>query len=312
MSVPDRLCAATANAQFGVISRQQAHAAGLSDKGILHRVATGRWQRVLPHVYRIVGAPESWHQKLMAAVLWAGEGSAISHRSAAAMWGLDGARRERIEVSAIHKLTRPGSWPIPHRPARLPLDEVTTISGIAVTTVARTLLDLGAVVLLPAVERALDGALRDGLVHVKELRTVLDRHGTSGRDGTAALRALLVERDPDYVPPESDLERDYRRIFQNGGLPDPVRQYPVPNGSTFYRIDFAYPEARLAIEVDSYKYHSGRQNWQKDKVRSNVLVAQGWRVLHFTKEDKKNPRRVVAEVESALRAAGFYGQSEAL
>jgi hypothetical protein len=171
MSVPDRLCAATANAQFGVISRQQAHAAGLSDKGILHRVATGRWQRVLPHVYRIVGAPESWHQKLMAAVLWAGEGSAISHRSAAAMWGLDGARRERIEVSAIHKLTRPGSWPIPHRPARLPLDEVTTISGIAVTTVARTLLDLGAVVLLPAVERALDGALRDGLVHVKELRT---------------------------------------------------------------------------------------------------------------------------------------------
>ena len=312
MFSPDRLCAATAKPQFGLISRQQAHAAGLSGKAIRYRVSAGRWEQLLSNVYRIVGAPDSWHQRLMAAILWAGGGAAISHRSAAALWGLDGATRDWVEVSSTRRLVRPGAWPIPHEPAQLPSDEITTISGIPVTTVARTLLDLGAVANIRKVEQALDHALRENLARFEELRRILERHGASGRDGTGTLRALLVERDPDYVPPESQLERDYKRIFLKGGLPDPIRQYPVPDGDKVYRIDFAYPEARLAIEIDSYKHHFGRQKWHKDKVRSNALALQGWRVLHFTKEDKKNPRRVVAEVRAALRAAGFYGQSEAL
>jgi len=302
----ERILATTAARQFGIICLTQGLAAGLTHKNIEYRLQTGRWERVLPGVYRIAGVPDSWKQRLMAAYLWAGATAAISHRAAARLWGLDGVRDEVIEVASTRKLVSPAEWVIFHQPLSLPSDEITEIDGIQVTTVPRTLLDLGAVVRRDRVEWALDGALRDGLVEFKDLRRTLLRHGAKGRDGTAALRFLLTERDPKYVPPASPLERLFVPILNDDRLPEAVRQHPiVEEGRIQYRLDFAYPEWKIGIEIDSWKHHSGRHSWHRDQTKANVVAVQGWRMLRFTKEDSRKPERVVEVVLSALRHAGY-------
>jgi hypothetical protein len=92
----DQPCASIAAAQFGLISHAQAVACGMSPHAIHRRVAARRWDRVLPGVYRLVGAPSSWEQRLMAAVVWAPE-AVVSHRGAAALWRLDGFDRGPVD-----------------------------------------------------------------------------------------------------------------------------------------------------------------------------------------------------------------------
>jgi very-short-patch-repair endonuclease len=73
-------------------------------------------------------------------------------------------------------------------------------------------------------------------------------------------------------------------------------------GRVVARVDFAVPAARLAIEADSYRWHSGRKNWQEDLARRNALTSLGWRVIHVTWGDLDDARRIVKQVEQALRA----------
>src|SRR5688572_3377980 len=86
----DEVCGRIADAQHGLITHRQAQASGLSDTSIRYRVNRGRWRRDLPGVYRIAGAPASVAQRLCAAQLWSGEGSAVSHGAAAHLWGFEG------------------------------------------------------------------------------------------------------------------------------------------------------------------------------------------------------------------------------
>jgi hypothetical protein len=87
-----------ANRQFGLVSRSQALAAGLSQRAIGRRLQSSQWERLYPSVYRLPGAPRSWEQKLMGALLWAGPEAALSHRSAAALWKLDGVAPGALDV----------------------------------------------------------------------------------------------------------------------------------------------------------------------------------------------------------------------
>ena len=302
----DRALDATAQAQFGLISRRQASAGGLSLSNINYRLASGRWVRVLPGVYRLAGTPITSMTRLMAASLWGRGTSAVSHRSAARILRLDGVKEDLVELSILGRANSPADWLLLHYPQALPSDEIETVNGMRVTSAARTLLDLGAVVPRWRVEVALDGALRDRIADYKALREVLERHGARGRDGTAALRYLLVERDPDYVPPASRLERTFARVLNEPRLPKAVRQYPIVRaGRIVYRLDFAYPEWRVAIEIDSYRHHYGRQSWHKDRTRSNAVTALGWRLLRFTKEEARAEAFVVDCVLTALERAGY-------
>ncbi len=134
----DRGCAAIASRQFGLISRAQALGEGLSADAIDHRLAAGRLERLLPGVFRIAGAPASWHQRLMAAILWAPR-AAVSHQAAAAVWELEGCPSDRVELSTMSTRKSRVPWITLHRVATLDRADVTSLGPIPVTTPTRTL-----------------------------------------------------------------------------------------------------------------------------------------------------------------------------
>ncbi|MGH2705110.1 MAG: hypothetical protein ACRDJ4_08445 [Actinomycetota bacterium] len=221
----------------------------------------------------------------MATSLWAGEAAVISHRSAAALLGLDGFEAGPVEISTARPVHGRAAGVVIHRVRRLDRVDVMTVRGIRLTEPGRTLLDLGAVAPASLVERAMEYALRRGLTSLSRLRWTLGRAGGQGRPGTALLRSLLEERGQS-APAESALEVEVIRLLRRAGLPEPVRQREVRSGGhVIARVDLAYVDQRIAIECDGYRYHSGRAAWQRDRDRLNALGDLGWRVMHATKAD---------------------------
>src|SRR3954469_24186100 len=140
----DALIAALADRQHGVVARRQLVALGLSARAIEHRLERGRLHLLHRGVYAVGHRVLSQRGWWMAAVLAAGPGAVLSHRSAAALWGIRPTARARIEVTTPKRLhSRPG---LHAHCAVLPPDEMTTYQGIPVTTAPRTLLDLAAVI----------------------------------------------------------------------------------------------------------------------------------------------------------------------
>lgn len=260
----------------------------------------GRWERLTRDVFRIAGAPSSWHQNLMAACLAWGEGAAISHRAAAVLWRFTGFESGSVELT-VPRSRRRAELGIIHRHPLFRAD-VATVEGIPVTTPARTLIDMASVARREAVEEAMDDALRRGLVSIPLLRRRMDAIGRPGRPGVAMMRLLLDSRDPAAAVPESVFERRLLRTLQRAGLPAPVLQHEIRSGRRLIAvIDFAYPDARLAIEADGYRWHSERVRWDHDRARRNRLTLLGWRIIHITWTDlTSRPAAMIDAVTQAL------------
>lgn len=284
---PDELCARMAADQHGVISLAQAHAAGLNKKDISYRISRGRMARELPGVLSMSGAPRSWERDLTAAIFWAGDRSAASHRAAAKRWGLDGFGNAPIEISTVnhkhqHRLRLAHGAPVVvHRVDDHIRPEIVTIGNDLVTSARRTMLDLAGS-RHRRTESALDEALRRKLTDLGRLWLLLEQEWTRGRRGVRILRNLLVERTQGRAPTDSGLELMMRRLIDRAGLPAPVHQLPVQLPSELIHVDLAYPQAMLAIEVDSYMWHMDREAFERDRKRDNELRALGWTVFRFT------------------------------
>src|SRR2546423_4386003 len=259
--------------QYGLLSRKQGKALGLTAESFRWLTRTGAWQAVLPGVIRVKGYPDSWEQRLKAACLWAGPACAVSHRSAAAWWQLRGFEPGTVEITTTKNRSPVGSLAIVHR-QRAVRGAMAIEKGIPVTNPLLTLMELGSVVVPELVERALDDALLRGRVSLRRLWLILDQYGGSGHRGAGTLRILLKTRDAAYAPPEGELDERFRKLLKSTGLPKPREQYEVRrNGKFLARLDFAYPEYRLAIETDGYVWHAGRLDWQRDPERRHALVA---------------------------------------
>jgi very-short-patch-repair endonuclease len=305
----DMRAALRAARQFGLVAYRQALDCGLSRSSISRRVASGAWLRVLPRVYRLASTPESWCQRALAACLWAGDGSALSHKAAAHLWGFEGFRECPVDVMTSRSLRVAAPWLVIHRVQGLIPFDVTRKEGIPVTTPSRTLLELGAVCDEGAVDIAIDSAVRDGLVSMERLQRQLEVSGTNGCRGTSVLRRLLHVRGRSYRPMDSGGEIRFRRLLSKFGLPQPQHQYPSRAGTR--RIDFAYPEAMLAIEIDGFDPHSGKKAWQHDRARQNELVAEGWTVVRFTWDDLVYRSSDVAGlIRQFLYASGSLGGTD--
>jgi len=289
-----------AAAQHGLVSDKQALAAGLSPSSIHHRVRTGRWERILPRVYRISGAPDSWGQRLMAACLWAGEGSAVSFAPAAALWGIEGFPRRTVEISTVANLKPRGRDMVVHRMDGNLLKDLVVIDGIPVTSIRRTLLDLAGAKHRRA-EIALDRALRKELTSLGQMCLFYEEEWTRGRRGIAILRDLLAQRVPGQAPTDSDLELELLRLIKRAGLPRPVTQHPVDAGGITLHPDLAYPEIKLAIECDGYAWHNDREARDRDNDRDIMLQTAGWTVLRFSwTKIHYQPAQVIAVLRTHL------------
>jgi len=267
---------------------------GFSRKTIDRRLAAGAWERLYPGVYRLAGVPATWRQALFAACLAWGLGAVVSHRAAAALWGFLGFEPP-IELS-VPRQRRRAHTHLVHRPMSLPDVDVITVDAIPVTTPARTLIDIAGCVDADVLEEALDDALRRRLVSVARLRWRLRDLGPAGRRGARVLGDLLDARAGVARVPESGFETRLLRVLRAAGLPTPVVQHRI--GA--YRVDFAYPYARVAIEADGFRWHSTRLQWDRDRTRRNALTTMGWTVIHVTWVQLRDRPADVIEAVRAL------------
>ena len=151
------------------------------------------------------------------------------------------------------------------------------------------------------VERCLDEALRRRIVSLASLDRWLKDSLGKRLKGRLLLQRLLDARATIGVT-DSPLETLVLTLIRDEGLPLPMLQYEVWDGGRFVaRPDFAYPEQRVAIEADSFRYHGGRRAFDHDRARGNELHALGWRVLRVTsKHIEEDPRAVATWVRRAL------------
>ena len=290
MGIPKRINQ-RARVQHGLVSRGQLTDAGVAERTLGHWLETGRLERVHAGVYRLAGAPITWEQQAMAAVL--GSTAVLSHRAAARLWGL--ADHDEFEITTAGARPRRGGVVV-HRSGDLAERHATRRRGIPVTTPMRTLVDLGAVD-KEGVADALERAVIARVCSIVALERVLDDVARKARRGAGVLRKVLDERALGRARPDGLLESRMARLLREAGLPEPVFQHHVGR----HRIDFAYPEVKLAIEVDGFEVHGTPQAFQRDLARQNRLVAAGWRVLRFTWLDVvRRPEWVAAQVGATL------------
>jgi predicted transcriptional regulator of viral defense system len=178
--------------QSGGFTRDQALGAGFSASQVQRRLDAGVWVRVHPRVYRHAGSPPTRALAVAAAVLWAGPGAVVSHTSAAVIWRMAHDAPDRVELVVRRARAPRAPGVVVHRVTRLDRVDVTmTVTGLPVTGVARTLIDVAAVVSERELVAMLDRALARGLVTRTALQHRLGTLGTRGRPGTARLQALL-------------------------------------------------------------------------------------------------------------------------
>ena len=284
--------------QYGVVSRAQALEAGMTAAMIKYRLRCGVWRTVDYGIYRFAATPVSWHQRLVAACL---VGPAVaSHRSAGVLWRFPEMPPDPVEVTALRHRRRHSPDVIWHESYLLTPDQVTELDGIQVTGALRTFLDLAGVLHRDELEVVRDDAIRRNLFTAASGLSLLGRLGRL-RPGYRLAEAALTPALTTTAVPESVLETRFLQVIRHAGLSAPVPQYRISDGARTIRVDFAYPDARLAIELDGDAYHWGERADRRDNERDRLLARVGWRILRFTWHDiTRRPSQVVTDVCGSL------------
>lgn len=294
---PDLRILEIAARQHGAVGRRQLREAGVSAGAIGHRLRTGTLRAAHRGVY-VTGPTTPAYQAEAAALLACGDDAVLTHRTAGGMLGIVVERRaeEPVEVTGPRTLRGPRSGVRLHRLGPLPAEEVDRRHGLAVSTAARTLLDLAALLGPYDLERALARAERRELTTLDEVRAVAERH--PGRRGCGRLRTLLDDvAEPAFT--RSSPELLLLSMLRGAGVPRP-RANAVIAGM---EVDFLFPEHRLAVEIDGFAFHRQRPAFEDDRSRSAALAARGIMVLRFTpRQLAKEPDRVLARLCMALGA----------
>ncbi len=281
--------------QHGLVTRAQALEC-LSGRQVEHWLAVGRLFAVRRGVYRLPGAVPSWAQRLLAACL-ASDGVA-SHRSAARLFGLP-VPAERLEVTVARGRLARLPDVVAHRSNLLLPRFCTTVDGIPVTTVERTLVDLSAVLGPPTCARAVDEAVRRDLCTYGSLDACYRVMRRRGRRRVTVIEAILAERLDGVEPGDSEWEMRIARWLVEEGFGKPEQGLWVVAGGERFCLDLAYPAARVAVEFDGWDAHRVRGRYDADRRKWRRLELEGWTVLPFTSACSR--AEVVADVRLALQ-----------
>lgn len=287
MPRPDIILANLAAQHHGIITDAEIRAVGMTRGQYDFHVRRGAWIRLFEGVYRHASVPSTWESNLFAACLTGGEGTVASHRSAARLFGLAGGTDELFEITCRRWRRSRYAPLVVHETKALAKVDVTVVDGIPVTTVERTLLDLGAVKGPVTVRMAFDRAVSKGLTTWGAVDHTLRRLARSGRPGVTRLREVLALRSPHQPVPESERETLLLELMAQFGLPPAEPQVEVrdADGRLLARVDAAYPEHQIAIEYDSDQIHTEPDALARDNRRRNLLIAAGWTVIAARNQD---------------------------
>ncbi|MEY2476780.1 MAG: hypothetical protein QOG87_2095 [Actinomycetota bacterium] len=256
------------------------------------------------------GAPRTWRQGVSAAT-HAGPGGVAGYRTAAALFRVPGFAENRLETVRQVNARPVSRLSVVHRTRWLPPWHVTTIDGVRVTTIARTLFDLGAVVSFPRLRRAVNNALAMRLVTYEQLDAMLQEMAERGRSGTRPMRAVLAKLGPGTMPSESALEIEFEEFLEAHNEPLPTRQANVGGDHWIGRTDFRDEGTPILFELDGRTYHQQELDREADAVRDAELSAAGFALLRIPRRLlKERPEWVLARIRELRRRHSVYANAQ--
>jgi very-short-patch-repair endonuclease len=295
---PDRAIARLAESQHGVVARWQLKALRLGEDAIDYRLAVGRLWIVMPRIYAVGQRRLPPLGRPMAAVLSSGSGAVLSHRSAAALWGIRPSRAGPIQVTVPNK-SRSTKLVRRHRVV-LPSDELTVNREIPVTTVPRTVLDLASTSTIDEVEVAIRQIEFLRLYDRLSLHDLIERY--PGRRGVARVKAALVRIEA--LPTgrvRSPLETKFLPFLRRHQLPRPRLNDWIVLEERRYQVDCHWPGTGQVVELDSWQAHGTRSAFQEDRVRDRVLRTAGYEVTRVSwRQLEDEPKAIASDLRQLL------------
>jgi len=285
------------------MSSAQCEALGFSIRQIQHKLHTGEWRRLHQGVYLAGPGQPSRETREVAALLAAGEGSALSHFTAARCLRLDAPSSRDVHVSVPMsrrprcgpgvKLWRTRMWGAGDSFARGPF---------RITRLTRTVLDLASQLDDRWLRATLDSGLRLDNRLLPSLRRIVEEQG-HGRRGVLRLQTLLRSYGEGEEVSDSALESFSMELGLGVGR-KPLLHFRIHALDRFIaEVDLAWPEARLCVELDSWRFHGHLEAFERNRARDRSLMLLGWTVFRFTWRDiTQRPRQVVDELTRAYES----------
>jgi len=252
-------------------------------------------------VFVIAGSPRTFSQRAMIACSSV-QAAVASHETATILDGFEPAPPQRIVVSVPHEGSRRAYADYVHRSSYLPDRHIKYIGAIPTTTTVRTIIDMAGVSLRHRVAEMIDWAISEKRVTVPELVDEFNATARQGRKGSKLLRPLIVERLDGNAIPATVLERAMTELIASAGLEMPISQWSPPWGASLIgRVDFAYLDHRLVVEVDGRRWHTRVNDFEVDSRRRQLAAMAGWQTLGFTwKQVTKDPDGTIETLRETL------------
>jgi very-short-patch-repair endonuclease len=278
--------------QHGVIATRQLAQLGITHSAIRRRVAAGRLHRLHWGVYAVGHSRVSTHGRWLAAVLACGPDALLSHRSAAALWGIRSHPPGPVDVTVPGRGRRRRQGIRVHVSRQLGPEVAARRNEIPVTSVPRTLLDLAETLHFDLLERAVAEADRLELLDLADMDRLLSR--SRGRRGRRRLTVLLATG---VAPTRSGLEQAFVRLCRDFELATPEINVAVAG----LEVDALWRGLRLIVEVDSWEFHRGRDAFEHDRARDAQLQLAGYRVIRVTwRALSREPAKVAETIRRLL------------
>jgi hypothetical protein len=269
---------ALAERQDDVVSVAQLLGLGFSREEVKTRVRRGELTRIHRGVFAVSRRTLSGRGWLHAALLTAGPCAFLSHRSAAAVYGLRKINRREIHVTVPGGSRQNRDNLILHRSTILHPDDVRVYDGFRVSSIPWMLIQLAPRETRRELERLITESARRDLLPLDRLAATLDRACGTGLRGLAKLHRALG----DYVHTPRDastLERDFAAFLaQHPEIPGPARNVHLENR---YELDFYWREQRLAVELDGRLYHQSLKDRERDNAKDIWLQKRGIRIVRI-------------------------------
>ena len=285
--------------QGGFVSRSQLLNHDMSHDMIKRRVATGALLVHTTGVYRT--RQNGTEHDLLHGAMLALPTPVVSHSSAARMHGMAGRWNEGAYVTVHSQATHNFPGVRVHRTHDLHESHVQNVAAWRVTTPARTVADLAPQLSENRLRRLIEDAIVRDLLELGDVGGILTDIARRGKPGVVRLRQVVEQLGANGAERASPLERDGQSLIRAAGLPIPEVEFPIP-WTTKRRFDAAYPDAKLAIEWDSRRWHRTSDRFEEDHQRDALAAANGWVVLRFTwNQVKRRPNEVVTAIRTQLQ-----------
>jgi len=289
--------------QRQLITASQLQNLGYAKSTIHDRVAARRLHRTpFPGVYSLAPAPLGRLETIKAAALACGPHSLPSHWSAAEVLRITEPPLLPVHVTRPTGNGRRRRLLVIHR-SIVPACDTAGRDGILCTSAARTVFDLAGLAAPEEVERVLIAADSLRILNRTRLQELIDE--SAGGRGVRPLRSLLTTGP---IRVRSDTETEMLFICRLAGLPDPVVNGVVAG----IEVDLHWPDLRLVVEADGWRFHGGRERANADRDRDQRLLVAGWQVVRFTRDqiaaDPAGCARRIGEIAAIRRDSGSVGQ----